>query len=138
VWTIHGANGADEIDIILGVNGYIWVSKHVGQSTDEATSASDVSITKMEEMVSTSIYSSQNDEVSLATRKEIARICGCIRVLVENGVKVDEDTVTKAYEISVGLELEEGDEEDKESGEGKDYLGGEKAKRIADAVLGKQ
>ncbi|KZZ88908.1 hypothetical protein AAP_04700 [Ascosphaera apis ARSEF 7405] len=136
VWTIHGANGADEIDVILGVNGYIWISKHVGQSMDEATTATDVSITKMEEMVSTSIYSSQNDEIGFATRKEIARICGCIRLLVENGVKVDEDTVTRAYETSNEIELETGDDDD-EDGEGKDYLGGEKAKRIVNAVLGK-
>ncbi|KAI5289188.1 exosome non-catalytic core subunit rrp4 [Ascosphaera aggregata] len=137
VWTIHGANGADEIDIILGVNGYIWISKHVGKSADEATSATDVSITKMEEMVSTSIYSSQNDEIGFATRKEIARLCGCIRLLVENGVKVDEDTVTRAYEAGNELVLEAGDYDDEDAREGKDYLGGEKAKRIVSAVLGK-
>src|SRR5438034_4263046 len=29
VWTINAANGGGEIDVILGVNGYIWISKHV-------------------------------------------------------------------------------------------------------------
>ncbi|OJD10404.1 hypothetical protein ACJ73_09806 [Blastomyces percursus] len=138
VWTFTASHGAGEIDVILGVNGYIWISKHVGDgAVGAAASSGDVSITRLEEMVSSAIYSSQNDEIGLATRREIARLCGCIRVLVEGGVKVDEDTVMKAYRASLEIELEVGDEEDAEGREGRDYLGGEKAKRVVNAALGR-
>ncbi|KAI5294425.1 exosome non-catalytic core subunit rrp4 [Ascosphaera acerosa] len=138
VWTIHGANGSDEIDVILGVNGYVWVAKHVGKSAadDDMTSATDVAITRLEEMVSTSIYSSQNDDISLPTRREIARLCGCIRLLVLHGVRVDEDTVTKAYQTSVELEMEGLPEEDRD-GEEVDSQGESRAKRIVATVLGR-
>jgi exosome complex component RRP4 len=85
----------------------------------------------MEDMVSSAMYSSQNDEISLATRREIARLAGCIRVLVEGGVRIDEENVMKAYEKSLELDLEIGDEDDTQSGrEGRDYLGGDRASRI--------
>ncbi|OAX84771.1 hypothetical protein ACJ72_00851 [Emergomyces africanus] len=136
VWTLTGSHGAGEIDVILGVNGYIWIAKHAGDGDAGASAGGDVSITRMEEMVSSAIYSSQNDEIGLATRREIARLCGCIRVLVEGGVKVDEETVMKAYQASLEIELEVGDEDEVGDGrEGRDYLGGEKARRVVNAAL---
>lgn len=136
VWTVSAANGGGEIDVYLGVNGYIWISKHVAENGP--ASAEQVSLNRMEEMVSNSMYSSQNDEISLATRREIARLSGCIRVLVEGGVRVDEDNVMKAYEASVELDLELGDDEERDKREGRDYLGGDRASRIVAAVLGRQ
>ncbi|EZF35659.1 exosome complex component [Trichophyton mentagrophytes] len=143
VWTIETAYGGP-IDVILGVNGYIWISKHVRDPSEEDSSGSKakVSFTRLEDMVSTSMYSSQNDNIPLATRKEITRIAGCIRVLVEGGVKVDQDTVMKAYEASLALDDEEEDsdmEGDEGQGstrkEGRYYLGGEKASRLIATVL---
>ncbi|KAK2741353.1 exosome non-catalytic core subunit rrp4 [Myotisia sp. PD_48] len=137
VWTINAGHEAGAIDVILGVNGYIWISKHVGDPVDMDGPAGQVSITRMEEMVSSAMYSSQNDEISLATRKEIAKVAGCIRILVEGGVKIDENTVMKAYDASRDLDLEMGGDDDEESfsEEGRDYLGSEKASRIIAAVL---
>lgn len=94
VWTISTSNGGGEVDVVLGVNGYIWISKHT--SSEAATST-----TKLEETVSSSIYSSQNDEIAPATRREIARIAGGIRGLVEAKVRVDEEMVMRAYEASL-------------------------------------
>lgn len=145
VWTIETGNGGGLVDVILGVNGYIWISKHTGDGEGEGEAGKDkdknVSITRMEEMVSSSVYSSQNDEISPATRREISRISGCIRVLVEGGIRVDEDTVMKAYGASLDIELEgdydmEHGEEDSRSREGKDYLGGERSRSIIAAVMG--
>ena len=142
-WTINTANGGGDVDIILGVNGYIWISKHVDPE-GEAGAAGETSITRLEELVSSAIYSSQNDQISPATRREIARLTGCIRVLVEGGVKVDEEMVMRAYDASLEVELEMVDDamevEEAVEGsavrrEGKDYLGGEKASRIVAAVL---
>lgn len=150
VWTVNAANGGGDIEVYLGVNGYIWISKHVGDESGSGSGGGggggpgsgpdQVSITKMEEMVSSSMYSSQNDEISLATRREIARLAGCIRVLVEGGVRVDEDNVMRAYEASLELDLEIGDDDDESEErrrEGRDYLGGNRASRIVATVLGR-
>lgn len=99
VFTITTAAGGD-IDVVLGVNGYIWISKHV----EPTNTGKDISITRIEETVSQEIYSSQNDEISMQTRREIARIAGIIRKLVEEGQRVDEDLVVRSYEE--GMELD--------------------------------
>jgi len=138
VWTVNTANGGGEVDVILGVNGYIWISKHVDATAVSASES--ISITRMEEMVSSSIYSSQNDEIPPQTRREIARLSQCIRVLVEGGVRVDEETVMKAYEASLQVDLEMADDEeegDERRRVGREYLGGEKARRILEFVLQK-
>ncbi|KAK0108351.1 exosome non-catalytic core subunit rrp4 [Cadophora gregata] len=101
VWTIETVSGGGKVDIILGVNGYIWISKHV------EVAGSDTAVTRMEEVVSSTVYSSQNDEISLETRREISRIRGVINLLVEEGIRVDEDMVMKGYEAAVLVESED-------------------------------
>jgi exosome complex component RRP4 len=138
VWTVPAANGGGEIDIILGVNGYIHISKHADGAEGASSTTENVSITRMEEMVSSSIYSSQNDDISPKTRREIARLAQCIRVLVQNGVRVDEVTVMSAYDASQEVDLEIGDEEDEEDEwrqEGREYLEGAKAQQILEYVM---
>ncbi|WEW60425.1 Exosome complex component rrp4 [Emydomyces testavorans] len=141
VWTVPGANGGAEVEVILGVNGYVWISKRTDTAAAGMEAEGGMSITRLEDMVSGTMYSSQNDEIDLATRREIARLAGCIRVLVQGGIKVDEDTVMRAYAVSLELELEAGVDEDHDVSEahqakriGRDYLGGERARRILDAV----
>ncbi|KAJ9641036.1 Exosome complex component rrp4 [Coniosporium tulheliwenetii] len=114
-----------EVDVVLGVNGFIWIARHVEQ-------AKDVAVTRLEESVSLSIYSSQNDEIGPQTRREIARVAGCIRALVEAGARVDEDMVVRAYEASLELDFETEGREDA----GGEFLGGEKGKRIVEMALG--
>lgn len=128
MWTMSTANGGGEVDVVLGVNGYIWIAKH-GAKDNPATP---VSITRLEESVSYSIYSSQNDVIPASTRREIARICGCIKALVENSVRVDEDMVLKAYEASVELALEANYEHGQQN---MDYLGAEGGRRVAEMAL---
>lgn len=142
VWTISTANGGGEVNVILGVNGYIWISKAEDGAAAAASSAGSesVSITRMEEMVSSSIYSSQNDEIPPQTRREIARVAQCIRVLVQGGIRVDQETVMAAYEASLQVDLEMGDDEDDDEihgvrREGREYLEGDKASYIVAAVL---
>ncbi|KKY18759.1 putative exosome complex exonuclease rrp4 [Phaeomoniella chlamydospora] len=152
--------GAGEVDVVLGVNGFCWVSAHVEPPTSQSQpgstserqqqerlgtgSHSTVSITSLEEQVSTSIYSSQNDIVSPSTRREITRIVGVIRALADGGIKVDEDSVTRGYNASLELELElDGDNHMKGLGDVEDedeegmkgiYLGGEVGRRVCEMV----
>lgn len=128
VWTIDAANGAGKIDIILGVNGYIWISKHVEPEGTTETTA----ITRIEESTSSRVYSSQNDAILPETRREIARLRGVITALVEAGLKVDEDLVMKAYDAALEMELEgQG-----EAAVGADYLGGENGQRLIKTLKG--
>lgn len=122
VWTLDAANAGGKVDVLLGVNGYIWISKHV----ESDVGADAVGINRMEESVSSKVYSSQNDYVEVSTMREIARIRSVILALVENDVRVDEDTVTRGYEEAVEMGRESTDDDL--------YLGGDKGKRLA-AVL---
>jgi exosome complex component RRP4 len=124
VWTIDAANGGGKIDVILGVNGYIWISKHV-----EPQGGTDTSITRAEENLSSMAYSSQNDEIGAETRREIARIRGVIAALVEARLRVDEDMLMQGYQAAVEIEMEE-------DTQGGDYLGGEKGKRLVKMLTG--
>lgn len=134
VWTVHTANGGGEVDVVLGVNGYIWICKHsrgeLVASTEEAKKMNE--ITRMEEAVSESMYSNRNDEIRPQTRREIARLGGCVRALVENGVRVDEEMVMAAYTVNLEGEVDMdgvGEEEEDE------YMGGEKGQKVAAAAL---
>ncbi|KAJ5110782.1 Exosome complex component rrp4 [Penicillium argentinense] len=137
VWTIDAHNGGGQVDVILGVNGYIWISKHADGAEAASSTTESVSITRMEEMVSSSIYSSQNDEIPPQTRREIARLAQCIRVLVQGGQRVDEDTLMATYEASGQVDLEVGDDDYDEDGahEGRGYLEGAKARRILELAM---
>ncbi|KAF2114396.1 hypothetical protein BDV96DRAFT_576693 [Lophiotrema nucula] len=101
VFTLQTAAG--EISIILGVNGYIFVSKHTASPNDNK----DVSITRLEESVSETLYSSQNDEMDAGILREIARVTTLIKGLVACGTRVDEDMIVRVYETAVEIEAEE-------------------------------
>lgn len=135
VWTVETGNGGGEVDVVLGVNGYIWICKHTSGELAATTTASQVSITRLEETVSSSIYSSRNDDIAPSTRREIARLAGCIRALVEAGVRVDEDMVMRTYGASLDLLDETGAEDGDGRVENRDYLGGERGQRVVAAAL---
>lgn len=128
VWTLDAANGGGQVDVVLGVNGYVWISKHV--ETPEGDNKPAAGITNLEESVSATMYSSQNDRIGVETMREIARIRGVVTALVENGLRVDEDMVMKGYHEAVEMALL--------SGEGPDdiYLGGERGEQLAAALRG--
>ncbi|KAK3956790.1 hypothetical protein QBC32DRAFT_330299 [Pseudoneurospora amorphoporcata] len=128
VWTLESANNGGPIDVILGVNGYVWISKHVEPVVPEEAKNQTTGITNLEEVVSATMYSSQNDRIEPETMREIARIRGVVTALVENGLRVDEDMVTKGYNEAVELALV--------SAEGPDdvYLGGERGEQLAAAL----
>ncbi|KAK3331916.1 hypothetical protein B0T19DRAFT_456423 [Cercophora scortea] len=126
VWTMEAANGGGQIDVALGVNGFVWISKHVETPPDllEKTAG----ITNIEESVSATMYSSQNDRIEAETMREIARIRGVVTALVENGLRVDEDMVMRGYHEAVEMAIL--------SSAGPDdiYLGGERGQQLAAAL----
>ncbi|KAI1273751.1 hypothetical protein F5Y07DRAFT_245695 [Xylaria sp. FL0933] len=124
------ADDAEKIDVILGVNGYIWISKHI-EGEGPAAETSGPAITRVEESVGLNVYSSQNDEIPVGTMREIARVRGVIEALVEHGLRVDEEMVVRGYQEAVELARGDGD------GEETLYLGGERGRRLADALAGR-
>lgn len=132
VWTMEvgtlggGGEGAGKIDVVLGVNGYVWISKHVeDQSLASAAGDASVGVTNMEESVSQAVYSSQNDLIEIDIMREITRVRGVITALVEHGLRVDEDMVMKGYSEAVEMARAS------EDGEEDTYLGGEKGQHLA-------
>ena len=125
LWTMDVENAGGQVDVLLGVNGYIWISKHI----EEETPAEAAGINRMEESVSSKAYSSQNDRMEVATMREIARIRSVILALVENGLKVDEDMVKRGYAEAVEMSRESADDDL--------YYGGDKGKRLAAALTGR-
>ncbi|KAF6218378.1 hypothetical protein HO133_005725 [Letharia lupina] len=135
VWTVQTANGGGEVDVVLGVNGYIWICKHVGGELVEGKggrhAGAGMGVNNLEEKVGEGMYENRNESIGEETRWEIARLSGCVRALVEGGCRVDEEMVMRAYEASVedeGVGGEEGEE-------GGEYLGGERGRRVVREAL---
>lgn len=125
-WTMEAANRGGVVEVTLGVNGYIWISKHV----DGEVPAEGVGLNRMEEAVSANVYSSQNDRIEPETMREIARIRSVILALVENGLRVDEEMVTEGYRVAVEMGHESSDDDI--------YLGGERGQRMAAVLVARQ
>lgn len=131
VWTMEVGALQSKVDVVLGVNGYVWISKHVEDQSlaAGAGSAGGVGVTNMEESVSQAVYSSQNDYIEVEVMREITRVRGVITALVENGLRVDEDMIIRGYQEAVEM-ARLGD-----SGEEDVYLGGERGQQLAAALV---
>jgi len=82
------------VDLILGLNGYIWVSKHVKESEQEGEEGFDAE----------AVYSNQNDDIDDATRAAISRVSNLIRVLAAHFVPMNDTVLVEAYEWAVEQE----------------------------------
>jgi exosome complex component RRP4 len=136
VWTMEVGTLQSKVDVVLGVNGYVWISKHVEDQSLAAaggggvgSSAGGVGVTNMEESVSQAVYSSQNDYIEVEVMREITRVRGVITALVENGLRVDEDMIVRGYHEAVEMSRL-GDLSDEDV-----YLGGERGQQLAAALV---
>ncbi|KAH7885764.1 hypothetical protein F5I97DRAFT_1808858 [Phlebopus sp. FC_14] len=96
------------VDLILGLNGYIWVSKHVKDS-DQGEVGFDAE----------AVYSNQNDDIDNATRAAISRVSGIIRVLADHFVPLTDTLLLRAYDCVIEQEV---DTKDLVLGDGGDAL----------------
>lgn len=121
LWTMETKEG--KVDVVLGVNGYIWICKHI---ENDAGAEAAAGLHRLDEVASLNMYSSQNDHVEVGMMREISRIRCVIVALVENGVQVDEDVIVRGYEAAVDM----GNEDVEDS----IYLGEERGQRLAAEV----
>lgn len=95
----HQCKLPGNVDMILGINGFIWLSK----STPPVSSASEFS-NELESAASFEIYSDVNDEISDATRATIARYANCLQALAYKEVGINEPRLIAAYEASLAYQ----------------------------------
>lgn len=120
VLTLATAHGGGEVDVILGVNGYVWIAKKSTLADGKGgRDGKEVSITRLEEEASEAIYSSVNEFIAPATRREIARVGNCVRALVRHDIRVDEEMLNAIYEAAVEESMEgRGDMDESLEGDG--------------------
>ncbi|EPT00972.1 hypothetical protein FOMPIDRAFT_1023524 [Fomitopsis schrenkii] len=82
------------VDLILGLNGYIWVSKHVKQTEQEGEEAFDAE----------AVYSNKNDDIDDATRLAVSRVSNIIRILAAHFIPLTDTLLLDAYEWAVEQE----------------------------------
>ncbi|KAI8979823.1 hypothetical protein BDF20DRAFT_913325 [Mycotypha africana] len=76
------------VDVILGLNGYIWVHKKFeGMQTEDA----DLTVS----------YSNENDKITEDERQEIARVCNCISALAKQYMHINDTIIVYTYEASL-------------------------------------
>ncbi|KAJ6473653.1 exosome complex exonuclease rrp4 [Mycena vitilis] len=79
------------VDLILGLNGYIWVSKHIKQSEQEGEEGFDAE----------AVYSNRNDFIDDSTRIAISRVVNIIQVLASHFVPLTDTLLLEAYEWTI-------------------------------------
>ncbi|TIB82513.1 hypothetical protein E3Q06_03404 [Wallemia mellicola] len=90
------------VDLIIGLNGRIWVSKHmqVGQ---------EVNLNEENEgFDSEGVYSNENDDIDSQTRESINRTAIVINILASHTVPLTDSLIATAYDLAVDLEGDNG------------------------------
>jgi len=82
------------VDVILGLNGYVWISKHVKENEQEGEEGFDAE----------AVYSNVNDEIDGSTRSAISRVTNIIQVLSSHFIPLTDTLLLEAYEWTVKQE----------------------------------
>ncbi|KAI9006115.1 hypothetical protein BC832DRAFT_531011 [Gaertneriomyces semiglobifer] len=82
------------IDVILGLNGHIWVSKHVELPPELATQPD-------------ALYHNTNEPISNDERMNIARVCNAIRCLAAHNNFINDTMIVYAVEASEGVDVKD-------------------------------
>jgi exosome complex component RRP4 len=86
------------VDLILGCNGYIWVSATV-------TSVKDESFQTPAALAAAPLTGVADVEIAISheVRERICRLANCIRVLGALGLLISPDSILQTYEASIAL-----------------------------------
>ncbi|KAG0166857.1 exosome non-catalytic core subunit rrp4 [Apophysomyces sp. BC1034] len=83
------------VDMILGLNGYIWVNKKLQ------------GLTGADEMDTTVAYSSENDDITKVERENIARVSNCIAALAKQYMHINDTVIIYTYEASLAYSVKD-------------------------------
>ncbi|KAI8051013.1 hypothetical protein BDF22DRAFT_694393 [Syncephalis plumigaleata] len=81
---------ANSVEVIIGLNGYIWVSKRASKTP--------------EQMEPEELYANVNEEINPSERDTIARIVNCLRGMADRQIAIDYTRLAAAYEASLECE----------------------------------
>ncbi|CAE6418366.1 unnamed protein product [Rhizoctonia solani] len=84
------------VDLILGLNGYIWVSKHVKEINQVGEEGFDAE----------AVYSNKNDPIDTKTSRAIVRVCNIIQALAHHHVPLTDHLIEQAYEWVIEQNIE--------------------------------
>ncbi|KAG8739783.1 exosome non-catalytic core subunit rrp4 [Ceratobasidium sp. 414] len=84
------------VDVILGLNGYIWLSKHVKETNQAGEEGFDAE----------AVYSNKNDPIDTTTSRAIARVSNVIRVLAQHHIPLTDHLIEQAYEWVIDQNME--------------------------------
>ncbi|KAG9014350.1 exosome non-catalytic core subunit rrp4 [Tulasnella sp. JGI-2019a] len=101
------------VDLILGLNGYIWISKHVEEFDQEGEEGFDAD----------AVYSNKNDEIDANTRLAISRVSNIIRILAAHSVSLTDSVLAAAYDWTL-----------EQQGDVKDMLGEDYSESLVAAM----
>ncbi|TPX67583.1 hypothetical protein SpCBS45565_g03712 [Spizellomyces sp. 'palustris'] len=76
------------VDVILGLNGYIWVAKHVAISPEMVNQPD-------------ALYHNENEPISDAERQTIARVCSSIVALSRHNNFINDTMIVYTFEASM-------------------------------------
>ncbi|WVO16433.1 hypothetical protein L204_104109 [Cryptococcus depauperatus] len=79
--------GPTGVDVILGLNGYVWVSNGTSQEKREGGEGFD----------SEGVYSNQNDDITPEGRQAISLIANVIKFLANEGIPLTDTLIGEAY-----------------------------------------
>lgn len=121
---------AGPVEVLLGVNGTVFVAAPTVAGQAGLAQGAGLGVGgEMAEEAARAMYSTQNDELAPQLRRAIGCVASCVRLLADEGVRVDEDAVRRCYEEACEAELEAAD------GQNGWYLGGDRGKAVVRTVL---
>ncbi|PLW45731.1 hypothetical protein PCANC_08037 [Puccinia coronata f. sp. avenae] len=85
------------IDLIIGVNGWIWIAQQRAQSD------ADEGLKEGFEAESDNMYSDVNEPISSHTRATIARLAGAINLMSTLSMPISDSSILRTYEASLEI-----------------------------------
>jgi len=84
------------VDVILGMNGYVWVSKHIQEHQQVGEEGFDAE----------AVYSNVNDPIDPSTRAAISRVSNIITSLARTNVPLTDVLLNETYDWAVEQDIE--------------------------------
>ncbi|KAL7415679.1 hypothetical protein BDY24DRAFT_406274 [Mrakia frigida] len=87
------------VDLILGLNGFIWVSMHIPSLEEDTEAASEGKAVGAGGFDGEGVYSGKNDVIPPETLRSIALVSNIILMLARNNVPIHPSIVAEAYDL---------------------------------------
>ncbi|KAJ9115554.1 hypothetical protein QFC24_006964 [Naganishia onofrii] len=97
-YTLPPPCGPQGVDVILGVNGYIWVCLGSGPGSDKERATQGGGGGTSDGFDNELVYSDKNDIIPPPSRQAISRVCALIQTFARYSIPLTETLLMSAYE----------------------------------------